>query len=40
MRRTAFFLTLATVALLFAQRSSSYRITHTYALGGDGSWTT
>src|SRR5438046_1410816 len=28
---------LATVSLLSAQ-SSSYRITHTYVLGGDGSW--
>ena len=38
MRRIALYLTLATVTLLFAQSSSSYRITHTYALGADGSW--
>jgi DNA-binding beta-propeller fold protein YncE len=35
MRRVAFLLLLA--VSLFAQ-SSSYRITHTYLLGGDGSW--
>jgi hypothetical protein len=23
---------------LFAQSDSSYRVTHTYTLGGDGSW--
>ncbi len=28
----------AAVACLLAQSSSSYRITHTYLLGGDGSW--
>src|SRR5437660_12164756 len=28
----------AAVAFLLAQSSSSYRITHTYPLGGDGSW--
>jgi DNA-binding beta-propeller fold protein YncE len=38
MTRIAFALTVAAVALLFAQSSSSYRITHTYLLGGDGSW--
>jgi len=37
MRRVAVLLSLAAV-LLFAQSSSSYRITHTYLLGGDGSW--
>jgi len=29
---------LAAVALLSGQASSSYRVTHTYMLGGDGSW--
>ena len=38
MRRTAFALALAASALLLAQPSASYRITHTYPLGGDGSW--
>ena len=38
MRDIAFILTLATVTSLFAQSSSSYRVTHTYTLGGDGSW--
>jgi DNA-binding beta-propeller fold protein YncE len=38
MRRIALSLTLANVALLFAQSSSSYRITHTYTLGAEGSW--
>lgn len=37
MRNLAFVLTLAANALL-GQSSSSYRITHTYSLGGDGSW--
>jgi outer membrane protein assembly factor BamB len=37
MRNSALVLTLATITLL-AQSSSSYRVTHTYALGGDGSW--
>jgi len=37
MRNIALVLTLATLAPLLAQ-SSSYRITHTYTLGGDGSW--
>src|ERR1700674_4912056 len=31
-------LTLATATFLLAQSSSSYRVTHTYTLGGDGSW--
>jgi hypothetical protein len=31
-------LTPAAVASLLAQTSSSYRITHTYILGGEGSW--
>src|SRR5664279_4087087 len=38
MRSIALVLTLATVTLLVAQSSSSYRVTHTYPLGGDGSW--
>jgi DNA-binding beta-propeller fold protein YncE len=38
MRRLTLVLTLATVPLLLAQSPSLYRITHTYALGGDGSW--
>jgi DNA-binding beta-propeller fold protein YncE len=38
MRSTALVLSLASVTLLLAQSSSSYRITHTYTLGGDGSW--
>src|SRR5712692_8665344 len=36
MRKIALVLTLATVTSLVAQ--SSYRVTHTYMLGGDGSW--
>jgi DNA-binding beta-propeller fold protein YncE len=38
MRTNALVLTLAAVTLLLAQPSSTYRVTHTYALGGDGSW--
>jgi DNA-binding beta-propeller fold protein YncE len=38
MRNTALVLTLATATSLLAQSSSSYRVTHTYLLGGDGSW--
>jgi DNA-binding beta-propeller fold protein YncE len=38
MHYVALSLTLATVTLLSAQSSSSYRITHTYTLGADGSW--
>jgi DNA-binding beta-propeller fold protein YncE len=38
MRFGAFVLTLATAAALHAQPSPTYRITHTYLLGGDGSW--
>src|SRR5271169_4470924 len=38
MRNRALILTLATMASLLAQSSSSYRVTHTYTLGGDGSW--
>jgi DNA-binding beta-propeller fold protein YncE len=32
------FLILVTIALLRGQSQSSYHITHTYTLGGDGSW--
>ena len=38
MRNITLVLTLATTALLMAQAPSTYRITHTYTLGGDGSW--
>src|SRR5579864_481836 len=38
MRERTLVFTLATIASLFAQSSSSYRVTHTYTLGGDGSW--
>ena len=38
MRNIALVLTLAAVTSLLAQSSSSYRVTHTYTLGGDGSW--
>src|ERR1700680_3428549 len=38
MRNLVLVLTLATVAPLLGQSSPLYRITHTYALGGDGSW--
>lgn len=38
MRNIAFVLAAASAALLFAQTSSSYRVTHTYTLGGSGTW--
>jgi DNA-binding beta-propeller fold protein YncE len=38
MRNSALVLTLATMASLLAQSSPSYRVTHTYTLGGDGGW--
>jgi outer membrane protein assembly factor BamB len=38
MRNSALVLTLATIRSLLAQSSSSYRVTHTYSLGGEGSW--
>ena len=38
MRNMALAMALTTTALLSAQSSSTYRITHTYTLGGDGSW--
>jgi hypothetical protein len=38
MRFSAFVFTVASATTLLAQPSPSYRVTHTYALGGDGSW--
>ena len=38
MRNIALVLTLAFIASLLARSSSSYRVTHIYTLGGDGSW--
>jgi DNA-binding beta-propeller fold protein YncE len=38
MRLSAFVLTIATATALLAQPFPSYRVTHTYTLGGDGSW--
>jgi DNA-binding beta-propeller fold protein YncE len=38
MRNIALVLTLTTVTLLLAQSSPTYHVTHTYTLGGDGSW--
>jgi DNA-binding beta-propeller fold protein YncE len=38
MRNNVLVLALAAIASLLGQSSSSYRVTHTYALGGDGSW--
>jgi len=38
MRNMTLVLTLAAIASLLAQSSSSYHVTHTYTLGGDGSW--
>ena len=38
MRTIGFILTLAALTSLMAQTSSSYRVTHTYILGGEGSW--
>jgi DNA-binding beta-propeller fold protein YncE len=38
MRKRALVLSLAAVTLVLAQSSSSYHVTHTYTLGGDGSW--
>jgi DNA-binding beta-propeller fold protein YncE len=37
-RNITLVLALATMTSLFAQSPSSYHITHTYTLGGDGSW--
>src|SRR6202166_3201065 len=38
MRNNVLALTLATIPALLGQSSSSYRVTHTYTLGGEGSW--
>lgn len=38
MRSTSFALAAATAVFALAQSSSSYRVTHTYVLGGEGSW--
>src|ERR1035438_9477377 len=38
MLRIAFVLILTAAASLLAQSSPSYRVTHNYLLGGDGSW--
>ena len=38
MRYGAFVLTIGTAAVLLAQAASTYRVTHEYVLGGDGSW--
>ena len=38
MRNIALVVTLATVASLLAQSPSTYHVTHTYTLGGEGSW--
>src|ERR1700674_2545259 len=38
MRNSALVLALATMTALLAQSSPSYRVTHTYTLGGDGGW--
>ncbi len=38
MRSSALILILASAASLVAQSAPTYRVTHTYALGGDGSW--
>jgi DNA-binding beta-propeller fold protein YncE len=38
MRNSALVLTLAAMTSLLAQSSPSYRVTHTYTLGGDGGW--
>jgi len=38
MRTPALLLALAIVTVAYGQSSSKYQITHTYAVGGDGSW--
>jgi DNA-binding beta-propeller fold protein YncE len=38
MRNRALVLALTAATMLLAQASSSYRVTHTYTLGGEGSW--
>lgn len=38
MRYSMFLFTIVTASTLLAQSSTSYQVTHTYELGGDGSW--
>jgi DNA-binding beta-propeller fold protein YncE len=38
MYKRTIIVSLAAVACLFSQTSSTYHVTHTYTLGGDGSW--
>src|SRR5215468_3774733 len=38
MRKFNCVLTVVSTAALFAQSSSTYRVTHTYPVGGEGSW--
>jgi len=38
MRIAAFLMSVVTAASLAAQSGKRYRITHSYVLGGDGSW--
>jgi outer membrane protein assembly factor BamB len=38
MRNSVLVLMLAATSLLFAQSPPTYRVTHTYTLGGDGNW--
>src|SRR5437016_14169859 len=38
MKSSTVILTLATITLLVAQGPSPYQVTHTYTLGGEGSW--
>jgi DNA-binding beta-propeller fold protein YncE len=38
MRRLAFVLSISATPLLFAQSASGYHISHTWTIGGDGSW--
>ena len=38
MHKTATLLSIAAAAALLGQSPSSYKVTHTYTLGGDGSW--
>src|SRR5215831_8789838 len=38
MRLAALLAALTATAAFFPQSSSTYRVTHTYVLGGDGSW--
>src|SRR5579862_4170118 len=38
MRNLTLIFAAVTLTALFSQSSSSYRVTHTYTLGGDGGW--